>query len=142
MTVENEARGRSNLRRGKAWMRSCVRWLREHGAPHADVVTTAHSSDITGVGDLAIEATLEDWQRIGAKADQAAADASRRGVDYWCVWKSRRGVTDPGGAWCITTFGQWWGAHQELAELRAEVRLLRKVIREGAEEDKAAAQNV
>ena len=121
MTVENEARGRSNRAAGARAMHRAVAWLRGHGAPNADRVTSPHASDITGIGDLAVEVTVVDWPKIGQKADQAAADAARRGLDAWCVWKPRRGIGDMGRAWCVTEFRQWWALHQELAELRTRV---------------------
>ena len=131
MTVENEARGRSNRAAGARAMHRAVAWLRVHGAPHADRVRTPHFSDITGIGDMAVEVTVVDWQQIGKKADQAAADAKRRGLDVWCVWKPRRGIGDMGRAWCVTEFRQWWALHQELAELRTKVTVLTEGLRAG-----------
>jgi hypothetical protein len=132
MTMENEARGRSNRAAGARAMHRAVAWLRAHGAVNADRVTSPHLSDITGIGDMAVEVTVVDWQQIGKKADQAAADAARRGLDTWCVWKPRRGIGDMGRAWCVTEFAQWWRLHQELAELRVNVRVLADAIRPGA----------
>lgn len=126
---EASARGRANRRAGKTAMRRALVWLRGHGAPHADLVTRPHSSDLTGVGDMAIEVTVENWERIGQKADQAAADAARRGLTEWCIWKPRRGVGDMGHAWCVTEFTQWWALHQELADLRTRVRVLTEAVR-------------
>jgi hypothetical protein len=133
MTMENEARGRSNRAAGARAMRRAVEWLRGHGAPSADRVTSPHFSDITGIGDVAVEVTVVDWQQIGKKADQAAADAKRRGLDVWCVWKPRRGIGDMGRAWCVTEFAQWWRLHQELAELRRQVEILSGAIRKSIE---------
>lgn len=128
MTSEASARGRRNNRNGKDAMRRALRWLRENGAPHADAVRRPHSSDLTGIGDMAVEVTIEGWEHIAQKADQAAADAQRRGLPEWCVWKPRRGVGDMGRAWCITEFAQWWELHRELTELRTQVRVLREAI--------------
>lgn len=133
MTADASAQGRKNNRAGKAAMRRALGWVRANGAPHADAVRRPHSSDLTGVGDMAIEVTVEGWEHIGIKADQAAADASSRGLDMWCVWKPRRGKGDMGEAWCVTTFGQWWALHAELAELRTQVRVLRDAIGPRAE---------
>jgi hypothetical protein len=120
-------------------MRLAVHWLRQNGAPDAAAVPHAHSSDVTGLGLVraGIEVTIAGWDEIGKKADQAASDAARRGLDRWCVWKPRR--TAPGepkrsyaDAWCITTFGQWWADQQELADLRNRLAVLTAAIGERA----------
>lgn len=129
MADDNSARGRKNRAAGAHAMRRAVNWLRDNGARNADRVTRPHSSDIVGVGDMAIEVTIESWEQIGKKADQAAADAARRGLDTWCVWKPRRGVGDMGRAWCVTEFAQWWALQTELADLRMRVQVLTDGIR-------------
>jgi hypothetical protein len=125
MTEENSRRGRSNRASGQRALRSGREWLQAHGAGDADYRSEAHSSDYVGVGELAIERTTEPWQQIGKKADQAAADARRRGVRLWCVWKPRRGIADQGKAWCVTEFAQWWSLYVEVTQLRAQVRQYR-----------------
>jgi hypothetical protein len=129
MTDENSARGRANRAAGARAMRRAVDWLRANGAHNADRVTRPHSSDIVGIGDLAREVTIESWQQIAKKAEQAEADARARGLDRWCIWKPRRGVGDMGQAWCVTEFRQWWADQLELAELRKQVEVLAGVIR-------------
>jgi hypothetical protein len=128
MTTENEQRGRSNRRAGKRAMARALEFVRAHGAPNADVVTRYHASDLTGIGDLAVEVTLEPWQQIAKKADQAAQDAARRGLTDWVIWKPRQSVGDFGRAWAVTEVRQYWAMTQELEKARAELAILRDVI--------------
>lgn len=120
MTAENSARGLANRRAGHRAMYRAVTWLREHGAaPCAEKTSSPHKGDmVTGVGDQILEVTVESWQAIGAKADQAARDAASMGYSRWCIWKPRRGVGDMGGAWCITEFRQYWALVREVDKLR------------------------
>jgi len=127
--ADRQARGRSNRRRGTEFMRRLAAWLRDNGAPYADLTTRAHASDLTGVGDLAIEATTEPWERIGGKMRQSADDAARRGLTEYCVVKSRRGF-GVGEAWFVQPWAQAWRQRLELEELRNHVLVLRKELRE------------
>lgn len=134
MTTENATRGRKNDRAGKTWLRDCARWCRENGAPDATEVIRAYASDLTGLGvPLAVEATIEPWETTGRKALQAARDAERRKLPYWCIWKPRRAEVGapkygPGDGWCITTFAQMWALAREAAELRTKVAALEYAI--------------
>lgn len=119
MTTENEEQGRSNRRAGKRAQRRGRDWLQDNGCPIAEVTTGPHRGDmVTGIGDLNIEITVESWEQIGKKADQAASDAAALGYSDWIVWKPRRGVGDMGGAWCVTEFRQYWRMRLELERLR------------------------
>jgi hypothetical protein len=127
---------RRGSNRGHRAMREAVAWLREHGAPHADIVTRNHASDITGVGDLAIECTVEPFTGLPRKMGQSAGDACRREVEFYGVLKKR--VASPGEAaktpadwWWVEPFGLRWELHQRMSRLEAENLLLRKIIREG-----------
>jgi len=136
-TADRSTAGRLGRRLGKDTERPALRWLRDHGAPHAEHVTRGHASDVTGVGDVAIEITAEEWGSIGKKARQAEFDAAERaGAGQpawdWCVWKRRRGYPDPGEWWCVQPFGQWWRLRQRVTELEQEVLVLRRIIRADA----------
>lgn len=130
MTAENSARGLASRRAGKRAQHRAVTWLREHGgAPEAEVTTAPHRGDmVTGVGDINLEVTVESWQAIGEKADQAARDARALGYAHWCIWKPRRGVGDMGRAWCITEFRQLWALMRELDQLRRIAAVLVSVV--------------
>lgn len=128
MSPGDPARGRSAYRRGSEAMRAGENWLRANGAPHAGRVMRGHDSDFTGIGPLAVEMTISPWDEINRKARQAAADADKRGVSRWVVWKRRRSepgerAYHPGEWWAVTTFEQWWADQQELGELRATVAM-------------------
>lgn len=129
MTEENSRRGLANKRAGDRAMYRAVTWLRDKGGcPSAERIPSPHRGDmsamLTGVGDTILEVTVESWQGIGAKANQAAGDAAAMGYDRWCVWKPRRGVGDMGGAWCVTEFRQFWALVREVAKLRRLVAAL------------------
>lgn len=130
MTAENSARGLANRRAGKRAQHRAVVWLREDGGcPSAEVTTAPHRGDmVTGVGDINLEVTIESWQAIGEKADQAASDAAALGYARWCIWKPRRGVGDMGRAWCITEFRQLWSLMRELDQLRRLTAALVSVV--------------
>ena len=97
-----QQRGRSNRRAGKAWQQQCAAHAREHGWPGAEYQIRNGASDLTGTGSIAVECTLEGWDKIWIKLDQAERDARARDADWWCVWKKRAGKGDPGqGAWIM-----------------------------------------
>jgi hypothetical protein len=128
--------GPANSKAGKAAMRRAVDWLIMHGAPHADLQNRKSVSDITGVGDVAIEVTTEEWFKISGKMDQARDDGLRRGLgDNYRVWKPRRAAAGrrnrPVGEWfSIMPVGQDWRREQLIGELEREVLTLRKMVRE------------
>jgi hypothetical protein len=83
--------GRANRGNGKRWQLDAADCLRIHGWwPNASYQVLNNASDITGTGDLAIEATLERWEMIATKLEQAERDAVKRGLTDFCVWKRRR----------------------------------------------------
>lgn len=133
MTEENSRRGLANKRAGDRAMYRAVTWLRDKGGcPSAERIPSPHRGDmsamVTGVGDTILEVTVESWQGIGAKANQAAGDAAAMGYERWCVWKPRRGVGDMGGAWCVTEFRQFWALVREVAQLRRLTAALVSVL--------------
>lgn len=124
--------------RGRRAMPQVRDWVRERGAPHAEVARRNHASDLTGVGDLAIEITVEPFARLAKKMAQAADDAAGRGLEFYGVLKKR--VASPGEPaktvadwWWVEPFGLRWELHQRMSRLEAENLLLKKIIREGGE---------
>lgn len=96
MTEANARQGRRNQSAGKRWQQDCATWLRANGWPSAGYEIRNRSSDLIGTWDLAVECTITGWDKIHIKADQAKRDARARGLPWWCVWKKRNGVADPG----------------------------------------------
>jgi hypothetical protein len=94
--------GRANRRNGKSWQLDGAEYLRAEGLwPNASYEVRNGVSDILGTGDLAIEATLEEWKMMVTKLAQAEHDAKARGLSDFCVWKRRRGTTDPARGFVI-----------------------------------------
>ena len=96
MTEDNARQGRRNQSAGKRWQQDCAAWLRAHGWPGAGYEIRNRSSDLIGTWDLAVECTITSWDKLWIKLDQAHADAVRRGLSEYVVWKKRNGTTDPG----------------------------------------------
>jgi hypothetical protein len=99
VTVIDKARqGTRNRTAGLGFNRGTVIFLRPWW-PAAERQLHAHRSDIAGIGDLAVETTIEPWAQIWKKMRQAQADAERRGVGIYCVVKKHnRAPGDPGSA--------------------------------------------
>jgi len=113
--------GASNRRNGKHAQLEAAAWLREHGYPHAAYEVRNGVSDILGTWDVGVEVTLTTWDKIWIKLDQAERDARRRGLDIWCVWKKRRGKTDPGEGAIVMPAKVFWPLMSDLeAYQRAE----------------------
>jgi len=124
--LDKAAQGRRNLRNGKTAMRQLATWLREHGAPHADLVSRHHASDIVGVGDAAIECTVAEWKAMPVKDAQAARDCHERGLSRYVVVKKRvaspgERAKDPGDWWAVMPFRLWWFRELEVTRLEAKV---------------------
>jgi hypothetical protein len=100
--------GASNRRSGKNLQLDCAAWLREHGFRHASYEIRNGSSDILGTWDVAVEVTLTTWDKIWIKLDQAERDARARGLEIWCVWKKRRGRSDPGEGAIVMPAKVFW----------------------------------
>lgn len=133
MTVDASTQGRRNRRNGNDWMHDCVLYLQQHGAPNADRTTGAHSNDITGVGDVAIECTIEPWEKMWKKARQAAADAQARGLDRWVIWKKRKAQRGErawgvGGAWAVMTVEHYWQRERAIDELERRLSALADLL--------------
>jgi hypothetical protein len=113
--------GASNRRNGKHAQLDAAAWLRDHGYPHAAYEIRNGVSDILGTWDVGVEVTLTTWDKIWIKLDQAERDARRRGLDIWCVWKKRRGKTDPGEGAIVMPAKVFWPLMSDLeAYQRAE----------------------
>jgi hypothetical protein len=123
MTGLSGARLDQNRRAGRAWELACLRHLRIHGWPGAERHNDKHASDIVGVWDIALECTLASWDKIHMKVRQAEADATRRGLPYWCVWKKSNGKADPGEGLVVLPAHVFFGlvARLESAEAKEAV---------------------
>jgi hypothetical protein len=119
--------GKRNRTAGLNWNRACVVFLRTIGWPAAERQLFEHRSDIGGIGDIAVETTIEPWSQIWVKMAQAEGDARRRGLDAWCVWKkhNRRddgkelGAVNPGKALVIFPAEIIWPLLFRLEQLEA-----------------------
>ena len=116
--------GRRNQVAGDKWRDDCVRWLNEHGWPGAGYQLRAHSNDLTGTWDLAVETTITTWDKIWGKLDQARDDARHRHLTDFCVWKKRnrsevegRGSADPGKSAVLMTAERFFPLVMRLEEL-------------------------
>lgn len=129
--------GPRNRTVGAAWEDSCLTFLRDRGAPHAERKRMKHGSDLTGVGDTGIECTTRPWDDTGMKLDQAAADAARRGFTSHRVWKPRRAREGErrrpvGEGFAVMTIEQDWAREQLIAELERDIAVLRKLLKEAS----------
>ena len=125
-TVRNRsAEGKRNRGAGLRWNRECVVFLRNWW-PSAERELNFHSNDITGIGDIAVETTIEPWQQIWKKVAQARHDARRRGLDFYCVWKKHNreagaapGSAGPGSGAILIPAEVFWPMWAELERHRA-----------------------
>ena len=115
-------------------MIACSAYVRERGAPYADLMNRKHATDLTGVGDVAIECTLTDWGQIGRKLTQACNDAARRGLPSYRVWKPRKAVNGGrrlpvGDGYAIMPIEQDWARERLIGKLELEILALRQALR-------------
>ena len=110
--------GRSNRRTGKDAQLGGAAWLRGNGYPNAAYEVRNGASDIIGTGDVAVEVTVTTWDKIWIKLDQAARDATRRGLDVYCVWKKRSGKTDMGEGVIVIPAKLFWPLMADLDAYR------------------------
>lgn len=112
-----------NRTAGRRWELACLTWLRANGWPGAERHADKQASDITGVGDLALEVTTAGWDRLGVKLGQARADGFRRGIIDYAVWRKAHGVADPGMGLVIMHAHAFWRRERRLELLeQAEIR--------------------
>jgi hypothetical protein len=106
----NQQMGRRNRNKGTAWMRDCIKALRASGWPAAEIVPSAHRSDIAGVGDVAIECKdTTRWDDVLQFIGQAQYDAAQRGGGLLpVVWKKTRGEGDPMRGLIIMAASDFW----------------------------------
>lgn len=98
--LDKSRQGTRNRTAGNTWNRGCVVYLRRWWQT-AERQLHSHRSDVGGIGDLAIECTIEPWAQIWKKLRQAEDDA--QGLPFM-VWKKHNrapgdvGEGDPGEA--------------------------------------------
>ena len=127
MTAENEARGRSNRRKGNYFRDRCISALRtvrlgpdNRGWPNASSVPHTGRGDITGCGDLTVECKDEtSWAHLSDACAQAERDARHMGMPTFVVWRKRHGWSDPMDGWCVQPARQFWADRKEMERLEA-----------------------
>ena len=91
--LDKSRQGTRNRAAGNTWNRACVIYLRRWW-PTAERQLHSHRSDVGGIGDLAIECTIEPWAQIWKKLRQAEADSG--GLPFMVWKKHNRAPSDPG----------------------------------------------
>lgn len=94
--LDKARQGTRNRSAGNNWNRACVTYLRRWW-PGSERQLHAGRNDIAGIGDIAIEATIEPWQQLWKKMFQSQLDARARKIDLWCVWKKHNRMDDGEG---------------------------------------------
>lgn len=94
----------ASKRKGTAAETAVVRWLVEHGFPHAErraMSGTQDRGDIAGIPGVALEVKNCREMRLGPWMDEATREASNARARIFAVIHKRRGKTDP-GQWFVT----------------------------------------
>lgn len=132
MTRTPQQIGKSNRQRGAGWQEQCASYLRVHGYPNAEYVNRNGANDLAGTGDVAVECTLDGWDKIWIKLTQAHRDAKYRNLEHACVWKryvpktgskeQKRVYPGAGGGAIIMLAAEFWPLMADLeAYQRAEM---------------------
>ena len=108
-----------NKRRGAQWEARLVEWLQANGFPRADRLHLSGAADIGDVtltdrdGDRwCIEAKDCGQWSLGVWWAETTKEASNRGDMHKILVIRRRGSTDPGAAWVVTTLDEWTRDHR------------------------------
>lgn len=54
---------------------------------------------------------VNGWTEIAGHCAEAEKEAENAGVVHWIVVKRRRGTTDPGKAYVVSTLADWCAEH-------------------------------
>jgi hypothetical protein len=95
-----------NKQKGTAAETAVVRWLREHGHPYAERRALGGANDkgdITGCGPIVIEVKNHAKWAPAEWLSEAIVEARNAGVDIGVVVAKKRGTTDPGEWYVLTT---------------------------------------
>ena len=113
------ARPTLNRRKGAAWEARLVEWFQGHGFPRADRL---HLSGAADIGDVTLtDADGDRWTveakdcgqwSLGVWWAETTKEASNRGDMHKILVIRRRGSTDPGAAWVVTTLDEWTRDHR------------------------------
>jgi G:T-mismatch repair DNA endonuclease (very short patch repair protein) len=90
--------------KGTAAETAVVRYLREHGFPHAErraLHGTADKGDITGAGQVVWEVKNHKQLSLAEWIKELEAEMTNAGVDVGAVIAKKRGTTDPGEWYAI-----------------------------------------
>jgi hypothetical protein len=120
MTTTTSAEGKRNRQAGLHFQTAAARALRERGWPAAEMQHRNGVSDIVGVGDLAVECTIEAWPRMPVKLAQASRDAMNRGLTDYCVWKKQLHKASPMDGVVLVPAAQFWSWRRAFEELEAQ----------------------
>ena len=120
MMMTTSAEGARNRRAGLNFQAGCARDLRGAGFPSAEMQHRNGTSDLIGVGDLAVECTIEAWPRMPVKLQQASRDAMNRGLTEYCVWKKQLHKAAPADGVILVPAAQFWSWRREFEELQRQ----------------------
>jgi hypothetical protein len=96
--------------RGTAWESAIVRFLTDHGFPHAErraLSGTQDRGDVAGVPGIVVEAKNCSATSLGVWMDEAIVEQANDGADYSAVWHHRRGKASPGDGFVTMTGAAW-----------------------------------
>jgi hypothetical protein len=92
--------------KGTAWESAIVRYLTEHGFPHAErraLTGSQDRGDIAGVPGWVLEAKNCSATSLGVWMDEAIVEQARDGADYSAVWHHRKGKASPADGYVTMT---------------------------------------
>jgi hypothetical protein len=98
--------GRSNRTRGYQWMKDVAFFLRGHGFPGADPISSNGRSDIAGLTEWAIECKNMQTDRWPDTMRQVQRDQAARGARWHAVLKKSYGKPAAEGL-AVMTIAQW-----------------------------------
>lgn len=90
--------------KGTAAETAVVRYLREHGFPHAErraLHGTADKGDITGCGPIVFEVKNHKTLDLAGWLKELHDEMTNAGVEYGAVIAKKRGTTDPGDWYAV-----------------------------------------
>ncbi len=96
--------------KGTAWESAIVRYLTEHGFPHAErraLTGSQDRGDIAGLPGIVVEAKNRATTSLGVWMDEALVEQANDGADYAAVWHHRAGKASPADGYVTMTGAAW-----------------------------------
>jgi Holliday junction resolvase len=96
--------------RGTSWETQVVRFLQDHGWPHAERRArrgARDAGDIAGVAGVCIEAKAEKRIALSEYLDEAEIEQRNANAAVGVTWIKRRGKTSPGSAYVVMSGAQF-----------------------------------